>query len=82
MQQGVEPWMGERSLPLWLQKEWVGLNARSSSKARDAGLATRPLQHTLADVLRWELTREPRCARQAGLSRNDERDLLALLPGT
>jgi len=35
---GVEPWMGVRSLPLWLlDPDWAGFNARDSSRARAAG---------------------------------------------
>ena len=72
----VEPWMGERSLPLWLPPDYAGFNARDSSKARAAGLSTRPLAETLADTLAWELTREPGHPRRAGLSDDDERVLL------
>ena len=77
---GVEPWMGERSLPLWLpDPDWLGFNARNSAAARRAGLVTRPLAETLADTLAWELTRDPHRVRQAGLSDADERQLLAEL---
>jgi len=76
----VEPWMGDRSLPLWLaDPDWAGFNARDSSKARTAGLATRPLEETLADTLAWELTRDPAGPRKAGLSDEDERSLLRAL---
>ena len=76
----VQPWMGPRSLPLWLgDPAWAGFNARSSRKARSAGLVTRPLADTLADTLVWELTRKPAPTRQAGLSDTDERALLDLL---
>ncbi len=76
----VQPWMGERSLPLWLDDaEWLGFNARDSRRARAARLSTRPLEQTLTDTLAWELTREPGRARQAGLSDGDERALLAAL---
>jgi nucleoside-diphosphate-sugar epimerase len=72
----VEPWMGERSLPLWLtDSDWQGFNALNSGRARAAGLVTRPLHRTLADTLAWELAREPG-ARRAGLSDQDERALL------
>ncbi len=78
--QGVEPWMGERSLPLWLpDPDWRGFNARDSSKARGAGLRRRPLSETLADTLAWELTRDPGVPRRAGLSDHDERALLQTL---
>lgn len=76
--QGVEPWMGARSLPLWLvDPQWVGFNARDSARARGAGLAPRPLRETLADTLAWELRRDRNRPRRAGLSDEDERGLLA-----
>lgn len=78
----VEPWMGERSLPLWLvDPAWLGFNARDSSRARQAGLTTRPLAETLADTLAWELRREPDRTRRAGLDDVDERVLLDALTG-
>jgi nucleoside-diphosphate-sugar epimerase len=77
---GVEPWMGARSLPLWLpDPAWHGFNARDSTAARRAGLLTRPLSETLADTLGWELTRDPGRVRQAGLADEDERSLLTEL---
>jgi 2'-hydroxyisoflavone reductase len=80
LDQGVQPWMGERSLPLWLvDPDWLGFNARDSSRARRAGLTTRPLEQTLADTLSWELARPTDRVRRAGLSNNDERALLAAL---
>jgi 2'-hydroxyisoflavone reductase len=80
LEQGVQPWMGERSLPLWLvDPDWMGFNARNSSKARRAGLTTRPLEQTLADTLSWELTRPTDRPRLAGLTDNDESALLAAL---
>jgi 2'-hydroxyisoflavone reductase len=80
LDQGVQPWMGERSLPLWLvDTDWLGFNARDSSKARRVGLSTRPLEQTLADTLSWELTRPTERARRAGLTGDDERALLAAL---
>jgi len=78
--QGVQEWMGERSLPLWLtDPDWLGFNANDSSKARRAGLSTRPLDQTLADTLAWELSREGDRIRQAGLPDKDERALLEAL---
>jgi 2'-hydroxyisoflavone reductase len=74
---GVQPWMGERSLPLWLNDpDWLGFNARDTRAARAAGLSTRPLAETLADTLAWELTRDPGRARLAGLTAAEERELL------
>jgi 2'-hydroxyisoflavone reductase len=75
--QDVQPWMGERSLPLWLNDpDWLGFNARDSGAARAAGLSTRPLADTLADTLAWELTLDPARVRLAGLTAADERELL------
>ena len=80
LDQGVQEWMGERSLPLWLaHPDWIGFNAKDSSRARRLGLKTRPLEATLKDALAWELTREPNRTRQAGLSDGDERALLDAL---
>jgi len=76
--QGVQPWMGPRSLPLWLtDPDWQGFNARASDAARRAGLVTRPLTVTLADTLAWALTRDPDRDWAAGLSGADERALIA-----
>lgn len=80
LSRGVQEWMGPRSLPLWLADlAWIGFNANDGSRARRAGLLTRPLQDTLADTLAWEKTRDPARARQAGLSDDQERALLEAL---
>jgi 2'-hydroxyisoflavone reductase len=80
LDQGVQQWMGPRSLPLWVaDADWQGFGTRDSSKARAAGLRARPLEQTLADTLAWELTREHEDARRAGLSDADERALLETL---
>jgi 2'-hydroxyisoflavone reductase len=80
---GVEPWMGERSLPLWLPTPaYAGLGAHDDGAARGAGLCARPLAETLCDTLAWELAREPGGGigpRRAGLADDDERALLAEL---
>jgi nucleoside-diphosphate-sugar epimerase len=73
----VEPWMGPRSLPLWLPAESIALNAHDLSRAAALGLRTRPLSETLADTLEWELA-DPG-PRRAGLTDEDERALLAEL---
>jgi 2'-hydroxyisoflavone reductase len=76
----VQPWMGERSLPLWLpMPEYAGFSSRDGSAAKAAGLTTRPLAETLADTLAWELGRNLQRPRRAGLSDHDERGLLHAL---
>ena len=73
----VQPWMGERSLPLWLPwPEYAGFSSRDGSPARAAGLTARPLAQTLADTLAWELGRNLQRPRRAGLTDRDERRLL------
>ncbi|MEF2978821.1 NAD-dependent epimerase/dehydratase family protein [Subtercola sp. YIM 133946] len=80
----IEPWAGDRSLPLWLPvPEYAGFSSRDSTRARAAGLRHRPLEETLADTLAWEKTRpeakQRRYRRRAGLSDFDEAELLSLL---
>jgi len=78
--QAVEPWMGERSLPVWLPTpEYAGFNSRDSSAARAAGLVTRSLEATLADTLAGEIDADPARPRRAGLSDDDEMSLLRAL---
>ncbi len=75
---GVAEWMGERSLPLWLyDPDFAGFTSTSSAAARAAGLTPRPLADTLADVLAWEESQGVDRPRRAGLTRDEERDLLA-----
>jgi len=74
----VEEWSGPRSLPLWLSTPgWEGFAARSTRAAVGAGLVCRPLEETLRDVLAWELQVGPGRPRKAGLSPDDERDLVS-----
>ncbi|MDK1327404.1 NAD-dependent epimerase/dehydratase family protein [Arthrobacter sp. zg-Y1143] len=79
-EQGVGEWSGPRSLPLWLEdQDWQGMNARSNARARRAGLTLRPLEQTLADTLAWEENEGINRPRGAGLSGNEERELLERL---
>lgn len=77
LQQGVSPWAGPRSLPLWLgDLAWRGMNARSNALARQAGLNPRPLAQTLADTLSWARGVDVRIP-HSGLSDAEESQLLA-----
>ena len=68
----VADWMGPASLPLWIDDvEWRGFATMDTSRARAAGLVTRPLEETLRDTLAFEETRT--VPRRAGLSDEDER---------
>jgi 2'-hydroxyisoflavone reductase len=72
---GVAPWMGERSLPLWLPlPEYAGLMSRDVSAALDAGLSPRPLEETARDTLDW-LQQTPG-APVTGLTAEEHRELL------
>lgn len=74
---GVGNWSGPKSLPLWLDdRDWYGMNARDTSTARAAGLVARPLEQTLADTLAWELSRSQPCPHGAGLTDEEEQNLL------
>ena len=70
---GVEPWT---DLPLWLPSELAGFLAVDTTAAAAAGLRTRPVRDTVADVLRWDATRDA-AERRDALSPERERQLLA-----
>jgi 2'-hydroxyisoflavone reductase len=75
-EQGVEPWMGPDSIPLWLPRpEYDGLPAHDVRPSLDAGLTLRPLAETARDTLAWlEATPD---APVSGIGPDRERDLLA-----
>ena len=79
----VEEYMGPRSLPLWMcDPSFAGFSSRDVAKSVSAGLTHRPLLDTAQDALRWE--RElglERLDRSAGLSRAEELEIIAALPG-
>jgi 2'-hydroxyisoflavone reductase len=74
---GVEPWVG---LPLWLppgEPDSAGFMSMDCSRAAAAGLATRPLEQTIADTAAWLARRDNAGAWQRVLSADAERKLLA-----
>ena len=71
---GVALW---DELPLTAAPQDAGFLTFASARARAAGLRTRPLAETLADVRAWDATRPP-AERADPFAR--ERELLALLP--
>jgi nucleoside-diphosphate-sugar epimerase len=80
--QQVEEYMGPRSLPLWIaDPDWAGFSSRDGSAARTAGLTTRPLPELVADALRWERQLGLGRERKAGLTPQQERELLDAWPG-
>ncbi|WP_435745904.1 NAD-dependent epimerase/dehydratase family protein [Microbacterium sp. PMB16] len=73
---GVDHWMGERSLPLWLPPEMTGFMTRSNAAFHGSGGTLRPLADTIARVVADERQRGVDRARRAGLTRAEERALL------
>ena len=74
--QEVAPWMGPRSVPLWLPlPEYAGLMTHDVAASYDAGLRTRPFVESVRDTLAWLL--EHRDATVTGLSRAEEAEVLA-----
>lgn len=76
---GVEYWMGERSLPLWLPAEMTGFMTRTNALFRATGGTLRPFVDTIAHVVGDERARGVDRDRRAGLRRAEERELLAEL---
>jgi nucleoside-diphosphate-sugar epimerase len=77
-ERGVAEWMGPRSLPLWLtDPDWAGFTSRRGDAARSLGLTARALEETLRDVLEWEEQRPADAPRRAGLTDEEQRELLA-----
>ena len=53
-EQGVNPWAGEKSLPLWIPgTDMSAMSRRSVAAAHAAGLRLRPLADTLRDGMWW-----------------------------
>lgn len=83
LEQGVAPWAGPDSLPLWLpMPEAAGVLTRRNDAATKAGLRLRSLADTVRGALAWErelgLDRSPR---KAGLRPEREVELVTMLLG-
>lgn len=75
---GVDMWMG---VPMWIAAPgWEGANRVDTTRARSAGLVTRPLVDTLRDTLAWDRARGGPEAGREGLTPERERELLDLAP--
>ncbi len=78
VEQGVEQYMGEDSLAMWLvEPGWEGWSARTGTAAVEAGLRHRERADLIADVLAYERTTGLDRARRSGLSPERERALIA-----
>lgn len=74
--QGVQPWMGEESVPLWLPRpEYDAMLAHDPQPSLAAGLRLRPIATTAADTLAW--LRNTPDAVVTGISRAREVEVLA-----
>ncbi|HYF74398.1 MAG TPA: NAD-dependent epimerase/dehydratase family protein [Nocardioides sp.] len=75
-EQGVQPWAGPDSVPLWLPRpEYDGMGAHDPEPSYAAGLALRPLADTARDTLAW--LRATPGATVTGMSREREAAVLA-----
>lgn len=65
-------------MPLWISKksELPGMTNINIDRARNAGLAIRPLENTVRDTLRWAASRPKGYAWRAGLTHEREADIL------
>ncbi|HEX6356805.1 NAD-dependent epimerase/dehydratase family protein [Actinophytocola sp.] len=76
---GVNSWGGPRSLPLWVPAEHEGFKTHDPTPSLEAGMPVRPFADAVADALAHErelgLDRE----RRAGLSLDEEKEVLAKL---
>ncbi len=75
---GVAHWAGPRSLPLWLPADMPGFATRSGEAYLAAGGRVREIGETIERVLADERDRGFARPRRAGLTREEERELLAL----
>lgn len=75
---GVNAWMGDRSLPLWIDDpSWRWFSTLDTTAARAAGLVTRPMEQTLAAALAFEEERTG--PRATGLTDAEEREVRTAL---
>jgi nucleoside-diphosphate-sugar epimerase len=73
--QGVEPWSGPGSLPLWLPRpEYDGMCAHDPAPSVAAGLRLRPVAETARDTLAW-LRATPQAV-ATGMNRDREAEVL------
>ena len=73
---GVAPWMGPRSLPLWLPRPaYDAMMTHDPTPSLAAGLTVRPVGETARDTLAW--LRATPDATVTGLTREEEAEVLA-----
>jgi 2'-hydroxyisoflavone reductase len=75
----VNPWSGPRSLPMWLGPEDHGGMSHDPTPSLEAGMPVRPLAETVADALERERELGLDRDRKAGLTPEEELEVLAKL---
>jgi len=76
---GVVPWSGPRSLPLWAPEGYDGFKAHDATPSLNAGMPVRPFAEAVADALERERELGLDRTRRAGLSLDEEKEVLAKL---
>jgi 2'-hydroxyisoflavone reductase len=71
----LDPAGDEDPLPMWTPRE-PGAHLSDTTKARAAGLTTRPLEDTIRDTLAWDIGRSAPWPLEAGLTDERESELL------
>jgi nucleoside-diphosphate-sugar epimerase len=74
---GVTPWAGPKSLPLWAPSTHYGFVAHDAAPSIKAGLHIRPLAQTVLAALATERELGPDRERKAGLTPQEEQEILA-----
>jgi uncharacterized protein YbjT (DUF2867 family) len=75
----VKPWSGPRSLPLWLPEGYEGMKTHDPTPSIEAGLAFTPFEDAVLDSLARERELGLDRTRKAGLTPEEEKELLAKL---
>ncbi|WP_018686695.1 NAD-dependent epimerase/dehydratase family protein [Actinokineospora enzanensis] len=76
---GVKPWMGPKSLPLWLPESHRYMTARDAAPTLASGLTPRSLADAVAGALDHERTLGLDRERKSGLTAEEEAEILAAL---
>ncbi|MER7015021.1 hypothetical protein ABT324_26630 [Saccharopolyspora sp. NPDC000359] len=77
---GVQRWAGPKSLPLWIPDDHDGFASHDPAPSLAAGLRIRPLAETVSAALATERALGADRARGAGLTADEEAELLKALP--
>lgn len=75
----VNPWAGPRSLPLWLPPDYDGMKSHDPTPSLEAGMPVRPLADAVTDALARERELGLERERKAGLTSEEEQEILAKL---